>query len=202
MQLYNGGAPGPRRVRIFMAEKGIDLPRKDLELQNNEARTPEFLEKNSLGAVPVLELDDGTVITESVAICRYLEEQHPAPALFGADALERAKVEMWNRRMELEVFNTLASVVQHSLDFFKDRLIQVPAYAEAQRETAARKFEWLDGELSDGRPYVAGEIFSVADITGMAALGIAGFIEIPIPEACTHVHRWADRMRSRPSWDA
>lgn len=202
MKLYNGSAPNPRRVRIFMAEKGIESPRVDLNLMENEARTPEFLAKNSLGHVPVLELDDGTVLTESVAICRYLEALHPEPPLFGRDSLERAKVDMWDRRLEIEVMTTLGNIVQHTIPFFADRLIQVPAFAEAQREMALRKFAWLDGELADGRTFVAGNDFTAADITGMTAAMIADFAEVKIPETLTNLRRWDERIRSRPSWDA
>ncbi len=202
MKFYDGAAPNPRRVRIFLAEKGVEVPTERLDIPKNEARSPAFLKKNSLGAVPVLELDDGTIITESVAICRYFEELYPDPPLFGADAVERAKVEMWNRRIEIEIMTNIGAVALHTFDFFKDRVMQVPAYAEAQRETSMKKLAWLDGELADGRPYLTGDRFSVADITGMTASMIAGFVGIEIPEELSNLRRWDDRLRSRPSWDA
>lgn len=202
MIFYNAAAPNPRRVRIFLAEKGLELPREDLDIPAGETRTPAFLEKNALGEVPVLELDDGTFITESVAICRYLEALHPEPPLFGRDPVEQAMVEMWNRRFELEIMTPFGQIARHSFEFFKDRVEQIPAYAESQRRLAARRLAWLDGELADGRPYLAGKNFSVADITGMAASMLAGFVKFEIPETLTHVRRWNDRLRSRPSWSA
>jgi len=202
MKFYNAAAPNPRRVRIFLAEKGVDVPRQDVNLQEGESRTPEFLAMNSLGGTPVLELDDGTILTESVAICRYLECLHPEPALMGVNDLDRAQVEMWNRRMEIEIFNTLGNVAVHSFDFFADKVEQVPDYAEAQKREAVKKWQWLDGELADGRPFAAGERFSVADITGMAALMIGDFIGVEIPASATNVLRWSDSVRARPSWDA
>ncbi len=202
MKLYDGRAPNPRRVRIFIAEKGIAIPTERLNLQKGEARAREFIALNSLGETPVLALDDGTVITESVAICRYLEEIHPLPPLFGDDAVARACVEMWNRRMEIQIMRRLGSVAEHTFEFFQERLTQVPAYAEAQRVAAAERWLWLDRELADGRPYIAGDAFSIADITGMAASMIGDFVEVPIPESATHVKRWDDKMRARPSWNA
>jgi glutathione S-transferase len=202
MKFYNGKAPNPRRVRIFMAEKGVEVPRVELDLQKFEARTPEFRRLNSLEQAPILVLDDGTVIAESVAICRYLEELHPTPALFGADALSRARVEMWNRRMEIEVLGTCTNIAFHSIAFFKDRVIQVPAFVEAQRETLPKKWTWLDRELSDERPFVAGDSFSVADITGMTASQVSEYLGLPIPAGLRHVKRWDEKMRARPSWAA
>lgn len=202
MKLYSAQAPNPRRVRIFLAEKGLELPCEELEIGAGGTRAPEFLKKNSLGEAPVLELEDGTIITESVAICRYLEALHPEPPLFGADPVAQAKVEMWNRRLELGVMNPIGQIGLHSFDFFKDKVEQVPAYAEAQRRLALKKLAWLDGEISDGRPFVAGAAFSVADITGMAALIIAGLVRLELPEELTHLRRWAERLRGRPSWEA
>ena len=202
MKLYNAAAPNPRKVRIFLAEKGIDVPRVDLDLQAGESRTPQFLAMNSLGGTPVLELDDGTVLTESTAICRYLEELHPDPPLFGRDALERAQVEMWNRRIELELFNTVGNVVQNTIEFFKTRRIQVPAFADAERQMAIRKLEWLDGEFADGRPFATGDRFSFADVTGMCAAMVTQFAGVEVPDSLKHVRGWFERLQGRPSWEA
>ncbi len=202
MKLYNAPAPNPRKVRIFLAEKGIEIPRVDLDLQAGEARTPEFLAKNSLGLTPVLELDDGTTLSESVAICRYLDELHPDPPLFGTTPLERAQVAMWNRRVELELMDTVGHIAQHTFEFFATRRIQVPAFAEAEREMTARKLAWLDGEFADGRPFAAGDTFTMADITGMCAAMVIGLLEIPVSAELKHVNGWFDRLRARPSWDA
>ncbi len=200
MKLYDGGAPSPRRVRIFIAEKGLDIPKVELDLTLGDNRHPDFLKLNSLGQVPLLELDDGTAISESIAICRYLEELHPEPALFGRSAIERAHVEMWNRRMENEILGTLANVAMHTLPYFKDKGTQVPAFAEAQREVARAKWAWLDGELSDGRAFVAGTVFSIADITGMAASMVAEFVDLKPDDGLRYVRVWEEALRSRHSW--
>jgi glutathione S-transferase len=202
MELYCGIGPNSYRVRIFMAEKGIDLPRVEIDLMKGEHKSPEFLKLNSLGQIPVLVLDDGTVITESIAICRYLEKLHPEPPLFGADAVSRAKVEMWNRRVELEVFGTIGDFALHTQELFKDRLPQFPAFGEAQRLNAPKKWAWLDRELADGRPFIAGDFFSIADITGVVAAWLGEFFGIERPASLANVDRWLERVRSRPRWIA
>lgn len=148
----------------------------------------------------MLLLDDGTALSESVAICRYLEALHPQPVLFGADANERAQIEMWNRRIELEILNTIGNVASHTDPLFKDRVVQIPAFAEPQRKAVPEKWAWLDSELADGRAFVAGARFSVADLTGMATSWLGELLEIGIPASLAHVRRWDERMRERPSW--
>ncbi len=202
MRLYQGDGPNSYRVRIFLAEKGIEVPLVRVDFAKGEHRSPEFLKLNSLGQIPVLVLDDGTVITESVAICRYFEELHPTPALFGGDAVERAKVEMWNRRAEIEVFGTIGSVALHSDPFFKDRLVQFPAFAETQRQAVPKKWAWVDREMDDGRPFIAGDGFSIADISAAVAGWVGEFFGMPIPEGLRNVNRWNERVRGRPSWNA
>jgi glutathione S-transferase len=202
MKLYVAPGPNSYRVRIFMAEKGISLPLVELDYGKREHKSPEFLKLNSLGQVPVLVLDDGTVITESVAICRYLEAVHPTPPLFGSDAVSQGKIEMWNRRMENEVFATIGNVTLHTDEFFKERVIQVPAFAEAQRRMIPGKWAWLDREMSDGRPYLAGDEFSIADISGMVTLWLSEVFSYEVPADLPHVQRWNERLRRRPSWNA
>ena len=203
MKLYTyERAPNPWRVRAFLAEKGIDLPRVEVDILNGAGRAPEFLGKNSLGEVPVLELDDGRVITESVAICRYLEAINPRPSLFGQDPVDQAKVEMWSRRMELHVVGTAANIALHSFDFFAAKVEQLPEYAASQRRALANKWAWLDTELADGRPFLAGDRFTVADITGMMALRVGDIVEEPVAADMAHVKRWEETVRARPSWDA
>jgi glutathione S-transferase len=202
MRLYCGIGPNSYRVRIFMAEKDIDVPRVEVDLTKGEHKAPEFLKLNSLGQVPVLVLDDGTVITESVAICRYLEELHPEPPLFGSDAVARATVEMWNRRIELEVFGTIGDFALHTLEFFKDRVPQFPAFGEAQRRNAPRKWMWLEREMADGRDFIAGDTFSVADITASVASWLGEAFKIERPASLPNVNRWLDRVHERPSWSA
>jgi glutathione S-transferase len=202
MKLYVAPGPNSYRVRIFMAEKGIELPLVELDYGKREHKSPEFLKLNSLGQVPVLVLDDGTIITESVAICRYLEAVHPTQPLFGADAASQGKIEMWNRRMENEVFGTIGNVTLHTNEFFKERLIQVPEFAEAQRKMIPGKWAWLDREMSDGRPYLAGDEFSMADISGMVTLWLSEVFSYEVPTDLPHVQAWNARLRQRPSWNA
>ncbi len=200
MKLYNGMSPNGARVQIYLAEKEIEIKTENVDILAGETRTAAFRQINSLGQVPVLELDDGTRITESVAICRYLETLHPKPPLFGENATEQAQVEMWNRRIERHIFDTVGNVGMHEMPLFADQIEQFPEYAASLRRRFGDKLQWLDGELSDGRAFVAGDRFSVADITGMASLMICQIIDQAIPESVSHVNRWADKMRSRPTW--
>jgi glutathione S-transferase len=199
MKLYNlPPAPNPRRVRIFLAEKGVEVPTVDIDITKNEHRTPEFLAINPLGALPVLELDDGTVITESVAICRYFEELHPQPPMFGRSTLERAQVEMWTRRTELGLMRAIADHFVHGNDFWKGRREQVPEYAELARTRALASMEWLDGELAQ-RAFIAGEDYTVADITAQCALLLGKNTGIPIPPKHERLTRWWESVTSRPT---
>ena len=200
MKLYDSLAPNAWRVQAFIEEKGVDVPRQTVSVMEGETRKPDFLAINSLGEVPVLELDDGTRITESIAICRYLESLQPEPSLFGESPLAQAQVEMWNRRMEQQIFAYCAHIGLHLIPFFADKIEQMPDYAESQKRMLAKKWAWLDQEMSDGRPFVAGDDFSVADITGAAALLICGFMELEVPASAPNVQRWAASMRARPSW--
>ncbi len=199
MKLYDLKAGmNPRRVRIFLAEKGIEVPKVDVDMMKGENATPAFLALNPLGKLPVLELDDGTILTESMAICRYFEELHPEPPLFGRDALERAKVEMWNRRMELEIAYPMTQVFQHGYEFWKDRITQVPAFGEVCREKLRDRMNWLDGELAD-RDYIVGDSYTVADITAQCGLLMGKAVDMRIPEALENLSRWFESVVSRPT---
>ncbi len=203
MKLYSHAfAPNAWRVRAFLAEKGAEIETVTIEFDNGDTKTPHYLEMNSLGQVPVLELDDGKALAESIAICRYLEAQFPAPPLFGTSAHGQAWIEMWNRRMELLVMNTVANVGLHTLPFFATRVHQVPQFAEAQKETLTERWTWLNEEIADARPFIAGDAFSVADITGMTALKICDIVELPVPGHLAHVKKWESAVRARPSWNA
>jgi glutathione S-transferase len=203
MKLYDyGRAPNARRVRIFLMEKGLDLTRVSIDIPGGGHRSPDFLRINSRGEVPVLMLEDGTTIAESTAICRYLEALSPAPSLYGADPVARARIEMWDRRMELVVFRTVRNVAEHVLPAFKSRVTQVPAYAEAQQAALAQVWTWFDGELADGRPFIAGDRFTAADITFMAVLAGLEIMGQAIPADAGHVCRLAERLKTRPSWTA
>ncbi len=199
MKLYDhSGALNTRRVRIFLAEKGIEVPIVTVDLEKNEQRQPPFLAKNPLGTLPVLELDDGTILTESIAICRYFEDLHPEPALFGAGALGRAQVEMWNRRMEFELMRPLQEVFRNTHEWWKGRLVQVPEYGEACRDIAVARMAWLEDEMAD-RAFIAGDGFSVADISAYCAILLGRITDIRIGDAHPNLARWFANMRARPT---
>jgi glutathione S-transferase len=148
LKLYSyAQAPNPRRVRIFAAEKGIELSLEEVDILAGQSRKPEFLAKNSSGAVPVLELDDGSYLSESVAICRYLEGLHPEPNLLGRDLREQTEIERWNRRMELELFAPISRTFQNTNPIFQKRIKQFPEYGEAQRAIVYQRLERMDHEL-------------------------------------------------------
>ena len=199
MKLYDSKfAPNPRRVRIFLAEKGIEVPTVAVDLAKGETRQAPYLAKNPLGGLPALELDDGTVIAESVAICRYFEEIQPNPPLLGTDAKDRALVEMWQRRMELELFRHVTGCFQNTHDFFKGRIEQVPAFGEVCRKAARARLAWLDGDLG-GRPFIAGERYTIADITALCAIDFGRVVEIRIAPEQKNLLRWYESVSSRPS---
>ena len=199
MKLYDSKpAPNPRRVRIFLAEKGLEVPTVQLDIGKRENRTAPFLAMNPLGGLPFLELDDGTVIAESVAICRYFEEIHPNPPLFGSGAIERAQVEMWQRRMELELFRYVTGCFQNTHEFFRGRIEQVPAYGELCKRSALARLEWLDQELS-GHPFVAGPRYSIADITALVSIDFGRVVGIRIAPEQKHLARWHEAVSARPS---
>jgi len=199
MKLYDAkSAPNPRRVRIFVAEKGLDVPIVQVDLNAKENRTPAFLEKNPLGSVPVLELDDGTCISESVAICRYFEGIRPDPPLMGTDVKDRAVVEMWQRRMELEIFQPIANVFVHTHEWFKGRRPQVPEFGEVCRKHALARMKWLDEELAR-RPYVAGDRYTIADITAQVGIDWGRVTKTRVPAELVNLLRWHETVSARPS---
>ena len=203
MKLYDFTmAPNPRRVRIFMVEKGVEVPMVQVNLMTAENRQPPFLAKNPMGGVPVLELDDGTLISESVAICRYFEEQKPEPPLMGVDAKDRAVVEMWNRRLELNLLFTVASVFRHLHPAMKEmEQPQVPQWAEANKPRVLDFLTLLDAQLK-GRPYVTGTDFTVADITGLVAIDLMKPAKLGVPDHLLQVRRWHAEVSLRPSASA
>jgi len=200
MKLYNHAlAPNPRRVRIFAAEKGIDLLLEDVDILAGQSRTPEFLAKNSSGGVPVLEFDDGACLSESVAICRYLEGLNPEPNLLGRDLREQAEIERWNRRMELELFAAIGRTVQNTSPIFAGRFKQFPDYGETQRAVVYQRLERMDRELN-GNEFVAGDRYTIADITALVAIDIGGRLaDIKIAPELSHLSRWYQIVSSRPS---
>jgi glutathione S-transferase len=203
MKLYNGRfAPNARRVRIFLAEKGVAAPMVEVDLGQMEQRSAAFAAVNPFQQVPALELDDGNVICESIAICRYFEELHPEPPLFGVDAMERAMVEMWQRRLELGLLYPVAHAFRHSHPAMKAmETPQVAPWAEACKQHATEAMALIDEALRD-RPFIAGDRFTVADITGLVALDFTKPARIAIPEPLTHLRRWRDALAARPSAQA
>ncbi len=199
MKIYEAqAAPNPRRVRVFLAEKGIQVPYEQIDIGKAVNRQPEFRKINPLAGVPVLELDDGAHIAESVAICRYFEEIHPAPPLFGIGARERALVEMWQRRVELYLFIPIADSFRQRHEFFKGRIRQVPEYAEAQRQNAEERLAWLDAELANRR-FIAGDQYSIADITAMVGIDFGRVSKIAIQPGQKNLARWHAEVSARPS---
>ena len=188
----------PRRVRIFLAEKGVTVPKVEVDMLKGENKTPDYLSKNPLGRMPLLELDDGTLIAESVAICRYFESLYPEPPLFGTGAVETATVEMWNRRMELEIMRPIGDAFEHLSPFWAGRRSQVAEYGNLAREVAMDRMAWLDRELAE-RQHIAGENYSIADITAQAAFVLGKNTGTSIPEELSHLRRWFAQVSSRPS---
>jgi len=200
MKLYNSKvAPNPRRVRIFLSEKGVSIPPVEVDLATLEHKTAEFSAINPFQVIPALELEDGTVIGESTAICRYIEELHPEPNLFGATPLERATVEMWQRRVEWHLLLPIAQVFRHTHPHMaKLEDPQVADWAAANRPRALRNMMIFDDILRE-RPFIAGERFTVADITGLVALDFARPARLAIPPDLANLNRWHAALKARPS---
>jgi glutathione S-transferase len=200
MKLYDGGrAPNPRRLRIFLAEKGIKVPTEQVDLGALQQRTEAFTAVNPMQRVPALVLDDGTVIAESIAICRYFEALNPDPPLFGRGALESALVEMWNRRAELHLFLPLSNIFRHLHPAMAQMEVpQVADWGEANKPRVFSFLQFLDGELN-GRAYIAGANFTVADITAMVAVDFMRVSKLAVPETLTNLKRWHASVAARPS---
>lgn len=199
VKLYDSGpAPNPRRVRIFLAEKGVEVDLVPVDIAGAENRKPPYLAKNPLGGIPMLELDDGAILTESVAICRYFEGLHPDPPLMGVDARDRAFVEMWNRRMEIEITSPLGQAFRHTHAMFAERIEQVPDWGEACGRQAAARLAWLDAELAD-REFIAGDRFSMADITALVGIDFGALTGHPLDPEHENLARWHAAVSARPS---
>lgn len=203
MKLYDYKAgPNPRRVRIFLAEKGISVPLVHTDIVKREQKTPDFLTKNPIGSIPVLELDDGTCISESVAICRYFEELHPEPPLFGATPLEKAVIEMWLRRVELNFMVPVGMVWIHGHPLTARLIKQIPEAAEQNRKRVHMGYKLLDDQLAENN-FVAGKTYSVVDAVLLASLDFAnGLVGVPYDTELTHLKRWHDAVSARPSAEA
>lgn len=207
MKLYDfEPAPNPRRVRMFLAEKGVSIPTVQVNTRERAQFSADFVKLNPYSVIPVLELDDGTCIGESIAISRYIEELHPEPALMGRDARQRAIVEMWNLRAETEGFGAAGEIVRNALPLFEDRGVagvtsgfaQIPALVERGKKRMTRFFEFWDRQLADNT-FVCGSDFTIADITSFIAIDFVKRAEVFIPAHCSNVERWHAAIALRPS---
>ena len=191
-------APNPRRVNIFLAEKGIEIPRVPLDLIQGEHKRADYLSKTGVPQVPALELDDGTVLTESTAICRYLEALTPEPNMLGRDTMEQVAIEQWQRRVEFRLFLTVAQCFRHTNPHMAALEDQCADWGEVNRG----RIEGRLGELNDrlaGRDWIAADRLTIADITAVVAVDFLKVLKYPVPEAYTHLIAWHGRMRDRPS---
>ena len=199
MKLYDDRlAPNPRRVRVFLAEKGIEVPTEQVSIMAGAHKTADFRRISPMALLPALELDDGRVLTETVAICRYFEEIQPEPALMGTGAFGRANVEMWQRRMEMELLIPIAMTFRHTHPAMAELEEQIAPFGEVNRRRADRRIRLLDEDLGRTR-FIAGDDFSIADITAMCALDFGRPTRIAVPDECANVKRWYAEVSARPS---
>ena len=195
-------APNPRRLRIFLAEKEFRIPGETIDIMAGAHRQPEYLAWAGAPTVPAVELDDGTVLTETLAICRYIEALQPEPNLLGRDPLETAVIEMWHRRIEFGLMQHVAAVARHTIPRMGVlELKQVPEWGEANRPRIEKALRDLDRRL-ERSPHIAGERFTIADITPMVMIDFMRVIRFSVPEELTHLQRWLKEVRARPSASA
>ena len=203
MKLYteNYPAPNPRKVHIYLAEKGIhDVERVHTRMMERMHKAPDFLAKNSLGQVPVLETDDGRFLSESIAICRYIEALRPNPPLFGRSPFEVAEVEMWIRRSEFRLWTPMGQVwINDDPRTAGVNPNQFKEYGQHMRRAVAGAMKWIDKELSGAGPFLVGDYFSMADIVLLCGIDFAKFVNMAIPDDLTHLKAWHARVAARPS---
>src|SRR5262249_10604084 len=201
MKLYDSIGPNPRIVRIFMAEKGIEMPRQNVELRGREKRQAAHLERNPHGQMPTLELDDGRFVSEITAICEYLEEKHPAPPMIGATAEERAECRMWTRRLDLNIAEPLATGYPYgeALKFFEKRIPFAPQASPGPNKDAATPLQWLNGQMDDKREYICGKRFTLADILLYCWLEFGNQVGQPLDQGNGNIVAWLARVGARPS---
>ncbi|WP_026376703.1 glutathione S-transferase family protein [Aestuariibacter salexigens] len=199
MKIYDTKtAPTPRRVRIFLAEKGIDMEYVQVDLAKGENLSPEMRAKNPIGKIPILELDDGTCVSESDAICTYFEALHPQPSLMGTLPLEKAIISQWQRQVEMGLFMQVGMCFQHTSGYFKDRMTPVPEFGKEAGKNAAKFMSLLNKRLAES-PFIAGDKFSIADITALCAIDFARVVDIRINPEHEHLLRWHAEVSARPS---
>ncbi|MEC8373726.1 MAG: glutathione S-transferase family protein [Pseudomonadota bacterium] len=191
-------APNPRRVRMFLAEKGIDVDYVQVDIQKGENLTAEMRAKNPLGKIPILELEDGTCIAETDAICTYFEALHPEPSLMGTTPIERATISMWQRQVEFAFMMQIGMCFQHTTGYFKDRMVPVPEYGKEAGINAAKYLNILERRL-EVKPFIAGDNFSIADITALCAIDFARVVNIRVDDKHENLKRWYDSVSNRAS---
>jgi glutathione S-transferase len=204
MKLYDSIGPNPRIVRMFLAEKGIEIPKQAVDLRKGENREAEHLKRNPHGQMPTLELDDGSYLSEITAICEYLEEKNPKPAMIGSTAEERAECRMWTRRVDLNIAEPLTNGYRfgEALKFFEKR---IPVAAEASpglKMIAANRLKWLNEQMADGRDYLCGKRFTLADILLYCFVDFGNQIGQPLDAANENIAAWFKRVGERPSVQA
>ena len=205
MKLYGAPkpAPNPRRVRMFLAEKGVDLPETPVDLMKREHKSPEYRQKNSLKpGADARGTDDGSTISRTVAICRYFEELNPDPPLFGRTPFEKAQVDMWVRRIEFQLMGPVGNFWRHAHPRTAALINQYKDFGESNREAYSNAQRWLDGELSNGRPFIAGASLSMADICALSTIDFAHWIGLEIDPDRPHLSAWHQRVSARPSASA
>jgi glutathione S-transferase len=202
MKIYDFvGAPNPKKLRVYLAEKGLNVPTEQVSIITGENRTPEFLRKNPLGGLPVLELDDGSYLTESLAIMEHFEELHPNPPMIGTTPLERARVRALERMCEIGVLLRVGTIFQNTHPFMSGRVKQSADAAETARTQLAATLKVIDEKIGTS-PFVAGERPTIADCTLLAALEFGEFAGTPLDPAFTNVARWYADFKKRPSAQA
>lgn len=201
MKLYNSVGPNPRVVRMFIAEKGITIPSQDVDLMKGENRQEDHLKRNPHGQMPTLELDNGQFVSEILPICEYLEEKYPTPALIGSTPEEKAEARMWTRRVDLNICEPMAVGFRFSqgLPLFKDRIYTAPDAADGLKGMAQNRLQWLDGQLADGRKFICGERFTLADIHLFAFLEFGNQVGQPLNPDFKNLQAWFARVKARPS---
>ena len=200
MKLYNSIGPNPKVVRMFMAEKGIDIPKEEVDIRAGVNRQGDYLKVNPAGQCPALQLDDGRVITEITAICEYLEDKHPSPPLIGKTPEEKAETRMWTRRVDLNVCEPMANGFRFGkgLKMFENRIRCIPQAADDLKATAQEKLTWLDG-LMQGKQFLAGDRFTLADVLLFSFVDFFAGVDQPLNENNKNIKAWHERVRARSS---
>ena len=200
MKLYNSIGPNPHVVRMFMAEKGIEIPLVQVDLMGGENRREPYMQKNSAGQLPALELDNGHCVTEITAICEYLEDKNPSPPLIGSTPEEKAETRKWTRRVDLNICEPMANGFRFAegLPLFKNRIVTVPEAADGLKRIAQDRLKWIDGELA-GKEFICGKRFTLADILLFCFLDFGAQVGQPLREENKNIGGWVARMKDRPS---